>query len=95
MIFVATHAETKTGNCKDLLEGYLAGRLSSNVGGNHVEALRREFKTSQEKAIIELKEKLEADIHTLKGRSFYIYFPKKPSETFYFKISISHLKYLF
>eukprot|EP00105_Crassostrea_gigas_P017690 XP_011435563.2 PREDICTED: uncharacterized protein LOC105334004 [Crassostrea gigas] len=67
MIFVATHAETKTGNCKDLLEGYLAGRLSSEVGGNHVETLRREFKTSQEKAIRELKEKLETDIHTLKA----------------------------
>lgn len=94
MIFVATHAETKTGNCKDLLEGYLAGRLSSEVGGNHVEALRREFKTSQEKAIRELKEKLEADIHTLKGRSsISIYQKKKPSEIFYFKISISHLKY--
>lgn len=93
MIFVATHAETKTGNCKDLLEGYLAGRLSSEVGGNHVEALRREFKTSQEKAIRELKEKLEADIHTLKGRSSISIYQKKPSEIFYFKISISHLKY--
>lgn len=93
MIFVATHAETKTGNCKDLLEGYLAGRLSSEVGGNHVEALRREFKTSQEKAIRELKEKLEADIHKLKGRSSISIYQKKPSEIFYFKISISHLKY--
>lgn len=88
MIFVATHAETKTGNCKDLLEGYLAGRLSSNVGGNHVEALRREFKTSQEKAIRERKEKLETDIHTLKGRSFI---------SFHHKNHLKHfiLKYLF
>lgn len=67
LIFVATPAETNSGNCKDLLEGYLAGRLSSEVGGNQVEALRREFKTNQEKAIKELKEKLEADIHTLKA----------------------------
>lgn len=90
MIFVATHAETKTGtcNCKDLLEGYLAGRLSSNVGGNHVEALRREFKTSQEKAIRELKEKLEADIHTLKGRSFISIYQKNHLKHFI-------LKYLF
>lgn len=88
MIVVATHAETKTGNCKDLLEGYLAGRLSSNVGGNHVEALRREFKTSQEKAIRELKEKLEADIHTPKGRSFISIYQKNHLKHFI-------LKYLF
>lgn len=78
LIFVATPAETNTGNCKDLLEGYLVGRLSSEVGGNQVEALRREFKTNQEKSIKELKEKLEADIHTLKGRIF-ILFKKKTS----------------
>lgn len=88
MIFVATHAETKTGNCKDLLEGYLAGRMSSNVGGNHVEALRRELKTSQEKAIRELKEKLETDIHTLKGRSFISIHQKNHLKHFI-------LKYLF
>lgn len=88
MIFVATHADTNTGNCKDLLEGYLAGRLSSNVGGNHVEALRREFKTSQEKAIRELKEKLEADIHTLKGRSLISIYQKNHLKHFI-------LKYLF
>lgn len=85
LIFIATHAETKTGNCKDLLEGYLAGRLSSEAGGTQVEALRREFKTSQEKALGELKEKLKADINTMKGRIVISLYPPKKTQDFIIK----------
>ncbi|XP_061178358.1 uncharacterized protein LOC133186999 [Saccostrea echinata] len=53
--------ETQTGSCKDMLQGYLTGQLSSALGVYQVEALRREFKSFTdliEKSLKEFKEKV-------------------------------------
>ena len=65
MIFAEIRAETNTGNCKDMLQGYLTGQLSSALG-----AYRREFKSFTgviEKSIKELKENVKKDINS-KGK---------------------------
>lgn len=58
-------AETNTaGSCKDMLQGYLTGQLSSALGTYQVEALRREFEIFTqkiEKSVIAIKEKSEVD----------------------------------
>ncbi|XP_034328163.2 uncharacterized protein [Magallana gigas] len=57
-------AETSNGSCKDMLQGYLTGQLSSALGAYQVEALRREFKsfTDQiEKSLKTIQEKTEVD----------------------------------
>ncbi|XP_052704118.1 short-chain collagen C4-like [Crassostrea angulata] len=41
-------AETNTETCKDMLQGYLTGQLSSGLGTYQVEVLRREFKSFTE-----------------------------------------------
>ena len=67
MIFAEIRAETNTGNCKDMLQGYLTGQLSSALGAYQVEALRREFKSFTEvieKSIKELKENVKKDINS-------------------------------
>lgn len=43
VIFDLAHAEENTGNCKDMLQDYLTGQLSSALGAYQEEALRREF----------------------------------------------------
>ncbi|XP_062576176.1 uncharacterized protein LOC134238063 [Saccostrea cucullata] len=52
----AAHGETQTGSCKDMLQGYLTGQLSSALGANQVEALRREFKSFTEDFMKKFKE---------------------------------------
>lgn len=50
--------------CKDMLQGYLTGQLSSALGAYQVEALRREFRsvTDQiEKSVKEIKERIHID----------------------------------
>ena len=67
MIFAEIRAETNTGNCKDMLQGYLTGQLSSALGVYQVEALRREFKSFTEvieKSIKELKENVKKDLNS-------------------------------
>ena len=67
MIFAQIRAETNTGNCKDMLQGYLTGQLSSALGDYQVEALRREFKSFTEiieKSIKELKENVKKDLNS-------------------------------
>ncbi|XP_061177857.1 uncharacterized protein LOC133186638 [Saccostrea echinata] len=57
--------EMQTGNCKDMLQGYLTGQLSSALGSYQVEALRREFKSFTdviEKSMKKLKEEVNASI---------------------------------
>ncbi|XP_062575548.1 uncharacterized protein LOC134237475 [Saccostrea cucullata] len=39
------NGDTQNGSCKDMLQGYLTGQLSSALGVYQVEALRREFKS--------------------------------------------------
>ncbi|XP_078310943.1 uncharacterized protein LOC111133494 isoform X2 [Crassostrea virginica] len=58
-------SETSTGSCKDMLQGYLTGQLTSALGAYQVEALRREFKSFTEvieKSMKMFKEKVTADV---------------------------------
>ena len=70
MMFTAAIAEVNTGNCKDMLQGYLTGQLSSALGAYQVEALRREFKSFtdvMEKSMKLFKEKINTDLKAVKG----------------------------
>lgn len=58
VIFAVAQSEENSGSCKDVLQGYLTGQLSSALGAYQVEALRREFKSFtdvMEKSIRNLK----------------------------------------
>lgn len=45
LIFTVVQSEEKNGSCKDMLQGYLTGQLSSALGAYQIEALKREFKS--------------------------------------------------
>ncbi|XP_011447000.3 uncharacterized protein [Magallana gigas] len=65
---VVVYAETNKESCKDLLQGYLTGQLSSALGRYQVKALRRDFESFSsdvKKALKEVKEKQVADIKTI------------------------------
>lgn len=67
LLVVVTQAETNTGSCKDMLQGYLTGQLSSALGAYQVEALRKEFKSFTdviEKSIREFKENMKSEEKT-------------------------------
>ncbi|XP_062599822.1 uncharacterized protein LOC134261396 isoform X2 [Saccostrea cucullata] len=58
-------AENETGNCKDMLQGYLTGQLSSALGAYQVEALKREFKSfteTMEQSMKNFKKEMEASV---------------------------------
>lgn len=60
-------AGTNTGSCKDMLQGYLTGQLSSALGAYQVEAFRREFKSFtdvMEKSMRDFKENMESKVKT-------------------------------
>nr|XP_034318265.1 short-chain collagen C4-like [Crassostrea gigas] len=62
---VVVYVETNKESCKDLLQGYLTGQLSSALGRYQVKALRRDFESFSndvKKALKEVKEKQVADI---------------------------------
>lgn len=66
-LVAVTQAETNTGSCIDMLQGYLTGQLSSTLGAYQVEALRREFKSFSdviEKSMKEFKENITSDVKT-------------------------------
>ena len=70
MTFTTTIADVNTGNCKDMLQGYLTGQLSSALGAYQVEALRREFKSFTdviEKSIKLFKDKIDTDLKAARG----------------------------
>lgn len=67
LLVVVTQAETNTGSCKEMIQGYLTGQLSSALGAYQVEALRKEFKSFTdviEKSIRELKENMKSEEKT-------------------------------
>ncbi|XP_052702879.1 uncharacterized protein LOC128179484 [Crassostrea angulata] len=77
-LLAVAEAETNTGSCKDMLQGYLTGQLSSALGAYQVETLRREFKivTDQiEKSVNKLDEKTEAALsrHIVNRSSGIVY----------------------
>ena len=70
MMFTIAIADVITGSCKDMLQGYLSGQLSSALGAYQVEALRREFKSFtdvMEKSLELFKNEIGTDIKTVKG----------------------------
>eukprot|EP00105_Crassostrea_gigas_P005350 XP_011418913.1 PREDICTED: short-chain collagen C4 isoform X2 [Crassostrea gigas] len=76
LLVAATLAETNTGSCKDMLQGYMTGQLSSALGAYQVEALRREFKSFSdviEKSINEFKENIKSEVKTNSGNSSVVY----------------------
>ena len=75
MMFTTAIADVNTGSCKDMLQGYLTGQLSSALGAYQVEALRREFKSFtdvMEKSMKLFKDKIDTDMKTVKGKSSYL-----------------------
>lgn len=67
---VVVSADTSKENCKNMLQGYLTGQLSSALG-YQIEALRREFQSFSievKKALKEVKEKQVADMQLIQGR---------------------------
>ena len=70
MMLTTTRADVNTGSCKDMLQGYLTGQLSSALGAYQVEALRREFKSFtdvMEKSMKMFKDKIDNDMKAVKG----------------------------
>ena len=70
MMLTTTRADVNTESCKDMLQGYLSGQLSSALGAYQVEALRREFKSFTdviENSMKMFKEKIDTDMKTIKG----------------------------
>lgn len=73
IVIRAVEAETNTGSCKDILQGYLTGQLSSALGAYQVDALRREFKSFTEhieKSMKVFSAKAEANIQKMLGIKF-------------------------
>lgn len=71
LILAVVQSDEKNGGCKDMLQGYLTGQLSSALGAYQVEALRREFKTFTnviEKSIKEFKENVETELGDIKSK---------------------------
>lgn len=67
MSVTVAQAGTNTGSCKDMLQGYLTGQLSSALGAYQVEAFRREFKSFtdvMEKSMKDFKENMESKVKT-------------------------------
>lgn len=67
MLVVISKVETNTESCKDILQGYLTGQLSSGLGAYQVEDLRQEFKSFFdviEKCMKEFKENIESKVKT-------------------------------
>ncbi|XP_052705274.1 uncharacterized protein LOC128181066 [Crassostrea angulata] len=68
--FAGAKAEEDNGNCKEILQGYLTGQLSSALGAYQVEALRREFKSfteGMEKSMKELEQNVEKKLNNIKN----------------------------
>ena len=75
-VFAAALADdVNTGSCKDMLQGYLTGQLSSALGAYQVEALRREFKSFTdeiEKSMKLFKDKIDTEMKAVQGLTFTI-----------------------
>ena len=96
ILFVTAQAETSTGSCKDMLQGYLTGQLTSALGAYQVEALRREFKSFTdviEKSMKVFKEKVIDDLERSQGNNLGL----KPCNICYKLIELKHhqIKLLF
>ncbi|XP_062573103.1 short-chain collagen C4-like [Saccostrea cucullata] len=65
LLVYTSKAHTKNESCKDILQNFLTGQLSSVLGSYQIEALKREFKSFTElteKSIAEFKEQVKTDL---------------------------------
>lgn len=72
VIFAVAQSDENNGSCKDVLQGYLTGHLSSALGAYQVEALRREFKSFTdvvEKSMKTFKENVVTKLRNIKGKT--------------------------
>lgn len=63
-----------TENCKDILQDFLAGRISSAVGTRQSRNMNRAFQNfthAMRVSMAEFKEKTEADIRMIKGKLYF------------------------
>lgn len=70
-----SQGENPTGNCKDILQGFLAGRISSAVRTRQSMNMNRAFQNfthAMRVSMAELKEKTEADIRMIKSKLYFI-----------------------
>lgn len=63
-------AANPTENCKDILQDFLAGRISPAVGTRQSINMKRAFQNFTH-AMAEFKEKTEADIRMIKGKLYF------------------------
>lgn len=77
LLFVGVaQAETNTGSCKDMLQGYLTGQLSSALGAYQIEALKKEIKSFTDvidKSIKEFKGNMKSEVKTHTSNSSVVY----------------------
>lgn len=84
-LIAATQTKTNAESCKDIMQGYLTGQLSSALGAAQIEALRREFKSFTdvvEKSIKELKENMNSTVKTRTINFFKLNFLEPVDEIF-------------
>lgn len=77
VLIAATPTKTNAESCKNMLQGYLTGQLSSALGAYQVDALRREFKSFTdvvEKSIKELRENMNSTVKSRKIKIFRVKF---------------------
>ena len=70
MMLATTRADVNTGSCKDMLQGYLTGQLSSALGAYQVEALKREFNSFADvmkNSMKMFKDQIDNDMKAVKG----------------------------
>lgn len=70
IFMMGVRAETNKGSCKEMLQGYLTGHLSSALGTYQIEALKREFKSFAdqiENSVKAIKERSEIDTQKIRG----------------------------
>ena len=72
LLFSAAGAESTNASCKDMLQGYLTGQLTSALSAYQVDALRREFKSFTdviEKSMNAFKQKIKAVVERSQGNN--------------------------
>lgn len=67
LLVAVTQAETNTESCKEMLQGYLTGQVSSALGAYEVAALKREVKSFTDvvaNSMNEFREKIMSEAKT-------------------------------
>ncbi|XP_061178462.1 uncharacterized protein LOC133187120 [Saccostrea echinata] len=80
LLLHTAQGETHTESCKEILQGYLTGQLSSALGAHQVEVLRREFKsftdvieTSMKKFKTQVNATIQNELTQVRGNRNVVY----------------------